>query len=107
MERRVDAERGSHADADDRHLLTRGLLARKRRDAKGASVVEYALLLALVLIVVFASVYALGRTPNRPASVIGQTFNSPSVGGGPPPSVTNPSSTTSSTTSTTAKLPAP
>jgi len=82
-------------------------LARKRRDAKGASVVEYALLLALVLIVVFASVYALGRTPNRPASVIGETLNSPSVGGGPPPSVTSPSTTSTSTTSTTAKLPAP
>jgi Flp pilus assembly pilin Flp len=84
------------------------MMTRQRRDAEGASVVEYALLMALVLLVVFASVYALGRTPEHPASVIGETFNRPA--GGPPP--TNPTSssttTSTSTTSTTAKnLPPP
>ena len=76
------------------------MMTRQRRDAKGASVVEYALLMALVLLVVFASVYALGRTPQHPASVIGETFNSP-AGGGPGPSVPTSSSSTSTSTTTT------
>jgi Flp pilus assembly pilin Flp len=94
MERRVEATAGAI-------LMT----TRQRRDAKGASVVEYALLMALVLLVVVASVYALGRTPEHPASVIGETFNSP-AGGGPGPSVpTSSSSTSTSTTTTSSTLP--
>lgn len=79
----------------------------KRRDARGASVVEYALLMAMVVMVVFASMYALGRSPERPASVLSETL---SGGGGgvvgptiPPPTTTSPTSTTTST----APLPPP
>ena len=80
------------------------MMTKPRRDARGASVVEYALLMAMVLLIVVGSVYALGRSPDRPASVLGDTFkNSPPTGGGPGP--TAPTSTTSSTTTTTAKLP--
>ena len=80
------------------------MTTRQRRDAKGASVVEYALLMALVLLVVVASVYALGRTPEHPASVIGETFNSP-AGGGPGPSVPTSSSSTTSTSTSSSTLP--
>ena len=71
------------------------------RDTRGASVVEYALLMALVLIVVFASIYALGRSPDKPASVLGETLSRPPPGNG-----TTPNPTTSSTTSTCTTLPA-
>jgi hypothetical protein len=74
----------------------------RRRDSRGASVLEYALLVGLVLLVVFASVYALGRTPDEPASVLSDTFTRPPGGSGPPPPPT--STTTSSTTSTTAPV---
>jgi Flp pilus assembly pilin Flp len=84
------------------------MMTRHRRDARGASVIEYVLLLAMVALVVFATVYALGRSPDRPASVLGETFTSgPPVGGpgptGPPVSSTS----TSTSTTTTALLPPP
>jgi len=48
--------------------------------------VEYVLLLAMVVLVVFATVYALGRSPEHPASVLGDTFtNGPPPAGGPGP----------------------
>jgi hypothetical protein len=75
----------------------------RRRDSSGASVLEYALLMALVLLVVFASIYALGRTPQEPASVLSDTFTRPPSGGGPP--ATPPTSTTTSTTTTTTIAP--
>jgi Flp pilus assembly pilin Flp len=82
------------------------MMTRHRRDARGASVIEYVLLLAMVALVVFAAVYALGRSPERPASVLGETFNSGPAAGGPGPT---PGSTippcppaTSPTTTTTA-----
>lgn len=76
------------------------MMMRQWRDTRGASVVEYALLMALVLLVVFASVYALGRSPDKPASVLSDTLSRPPPGGGPPPPGS--STTTTSTTSTTA-----
>ncbi|TML87470.1 MAG: hypothetical protein E6G06_18155 [Actinobacteria bacterium] len=66
---------------------------------------EYALLLAMVALIVFGTVYALGRSPDRPSSVLGQTFNNPPAGGGPGP--TPPSSTPTSTTTTTTTTPLP
>jgi hypothetical protein len=72
------------------------------RGADGASLIEYALLLAMVLLVVFASVYALGRTPEKPASVLSDTFSSPPAGGNPPSG-----STTSTTSTTTTTAPPP
>jgi Flp pilus assembly pilin Flp len=82
------------------------MMTRHRRDARGASVVEYALLLAMVALIVFGTVYALGRSPDRPSSVLGQTFNNPPAGGGPGPTSPTPSSTTStSSTTTTTPLP--
>jgi len=81
------------------------MMTRHRRDARGASVVEYALLLAMVALIVFGTVYALGRSPDRPSSVLGQTFNNPPAGGGPGP--TPPSSTPTSTTTTTTTTPLP
>jgi Flp pilus assembly pilin Flp len=77
------------------------MMTRPGRDARGASVVEYVLLIAMVALVVFATVYALGRSSDRPASVLGDTFNNPPVGN---PVATGPvssSSTTSSSTTTT------
>jgi hypothetical protein len=59
--------------------------------------------MALVLLVVFASIYALGRTPQEPASVLSDTFTRPPSGGGPP--ATPPTSTTTSTTTTTTIAP--
>jgi len=76
------------------------MMTRHRRDARGASVIEYVLLLAMVALVVFAAVYALGRTPERPASVLGETFNSTPAASGPGPipvCSTPPTSTTSTT----------
>ena len=73
------------------------------RDTRGASVVEYALLMALVLLVVFASIYALGRSPDKPASVLGETLSRPPPGSGTTP---NPTSSTTSTSITTTTLPA-
>ncbi len=82
------------------------MMTRHRRDARGASVVEYVLLLAMVALVVFASVYALGRTPERPSSVLGDTFTNGPVSGGPGPTGPPVSSTSTSTsTTTTAPLP--
>jgi len=81
------------------------MMTRHRRDARGASVVEYALLLAMVALIVVGTVYALGRSPDRPSSVLGQTFNNPPAGGGPGP--TPPSSTPTSTTTTTTTTPLP
>ena len=84
------------------------MMTRHRRDARGASVIEYVLLLAMIALVVFATVYALGRSPERPASVLGETFSSgpPPVGGpGPTPPVS--STSTSTSTTTTALLPPP
>jgi Flp pilus assembly pilin Flp len=80
MGRRVEATAGAIP------MMT----TRLRRDARGASAVEYALLLALVAMIVFASVYALGRSPDRPASVLGDTFNNPPAGSGPGPGATVP-----------------
>jgi Flp pilus assembly pilin Flp len=81
------------------------MMTRHRRDARGASVVEYALLLAMVALIVFGTVYALGRSPDRPSSVLGQTFNNPPAGGGPGP--TPPSSTPTSTSTSTTTTPLP
>ena len=81
------------------------MMTRHRRDARGASVVEYVLLLAMVALIVFGTVYALGRSPDRPSSVLGQTFNNPPAGGGPGP--TPPSSAPTSTTTTTTTTPLP
>lgn len=84
------------------------MMTRHRRDARGASVIEYVLLLAMVALVVFATVYALGRTPERPSSVLGETFNNgPPPVGGPGPTGPPVSSTSTSTTTTTALLPPP
>lgn len=74
------------------------------RDTRGASVVEYALLMALVLLVVFASIYALGRSPDKPASVLGDTLSRPPPGSGTTP---NPTSSTTSTSTTTSTTPLP
>lgn len=80
------------------------MMTRHRRDARGASVVEYVLLLAMVALVVFATVYALGRTPERPSSVLGDTFtNGPPPVGGPGP--TGPPVSSTSTTSSSTTLP--
>ena len=81
------------------------MMTRHRRDARGASVVEYALLLAMVALIVFGTVYALGRSPDRPSSVLGQTFNNPPAGGGPGPTPPSSTSTSTSTTTTTTPLP--
>jgi hypothetical protein len=75
------------------------MMTKPRFDAEGVSVLEYVLLMAMVLLVVFASVYALGRSPDRPASVLGETFRRPPVGGPQPTGPSN-SSTSSSTTTT-------
>jgi Flp pilus assembly pilin Flp len=84
------------------------MMTRHRRDARGASVIEYVLLLAMVALVVFATVYALGRSPERPASVLGETFSSGPAAGGPGPTGPPVSSTSTSTsTTTTALLPPP
>ena len=77
------------------------MMTRHRRDARGASVIEYVLLLAMIALVVFATVYALGRSPERPASVLGETFNSTPAAGGPGPSTPICSTPPTSTTSTT------
>ena len=77
------------------------MMTRHRRDARGASVIEYVLLLAMIALVVFATVYALGRSPERPASVLGETFSSgpPPVGGpGTIPVCSTPPTSTTSTT---------
>lgn len=66
------------------------MMTRWRRDARGASVVEYVLLMGLVVLVVFATIYALGRSPDKPASVLGETFNNPPTGVGPGPKPTLP-----------------
>ena len=81
------------------------MMTRHRRDARGASVVEYALLLAMVALIVFGTVYALGRSPDRPSSVLGQTFSNPPAGGGPVPTQPTSTSTSTSTTTTTTPLP--
>ena len=67
---------------------------------------EYVLLLAMVVLVVFAAVYALGRSPQHPASVLGDTFtNGPPPPGGPGPTGPPASSTTTSSSTTTTPLP--
>jgi Flp pilus assembly pilin Flp len=81
------------------------MMTKLRADAVGASVLEYVLLVAMVLLVVFASAYALGRSPDRPASVLGNTFNNPPVGNPVPTGPPNPSTTTTSTSTTTTQLP--
>ena len=64
------------------------MMTKSRRDTRGASVVEYALLMAMVLLIVVGTLYALGRSPDRPASVLGDTFkNGPPPAGGPGPTV--------------------
>jgi len=78
------------------------MMTRHRRDARGASVIEYVLLLAMVALVVFATVYALGRSPERPSSVLGETLNNgPPPAGGPGPTGPPVSSTSTSTSTTT------
>ena len=79
------------------------MMTRHRRDARGASVVEYVLLLAMVALIVFGTVYALGRSPDRPSSVLGETFKNgpPPAGGGPRPTLPDcPPATTGTTTTT-------
>jgi hypothetical protein len=57
--------------------------------------------MGMVLLIVIASLYALGRSPEPSASVLGETFRS-----GAPPRVA-PSSTSSTSTSTTTTTTAP
>jgi hypothetical protein len=76
------------------------MMTRPRRDTQGASVIEYVLLLAMVVLVVVATLYALGRSPDRPASVLGDTFRNPPSGDRPAPvpdcpGPPNPTTTTS------------
>jgi Flp pilus assembly pilin Flp len=79
-------------------------IRRQRREAGGAAVLEYALMLAMVLLVVFASIYALGQTPERPARVLTDTLTS-SGGSGGGDSVPGPSTSVPCSTTTTAPAP--
>jgi hypothetical protein len=69
------------------------------------------LLVALVAAIAMASIYTLGRAPQRPASVLGDTLSGNAggggCGGGTTPPTTSTSTTSTSTTTSTAPLPPP